>query len=271
MAISDLLTKLSTDIASAYAKIQEKGGTIPTNKNTENLVDAIDSIPSGPIPPDENTLLLLHLDSDYVDSSTYNRTPSATNPTLNYVDGKFSKALNGISNAQGIITYNSLYNIVENDFTIDFWFYPYQFASSSAGNGRPIMGCYKRNAWEVQWRVFVSEYQGNMKKWGFGYADGTNTFQLSSTTELTQGLWYHLAVTYDNTTKKMVLFVNGTKNAEATLNFTMTSPTTATRQTFSVGNWFSNYAYQPNGYIDEVRISDIVRYTENFTPPIEPY
>ena len=38
MAISDKLTKLSTDITNAYNSIQEKGGTIPTNKNTENLI-----------------------------------------------------------------------------------------------------------------------------------------------------------------------------------------------------------------------------------------
>ena len=46
MAISDKLTKLSTDITNAYNSIQEKGGTIPTNKNTENLSSSISSIKS---------------------------------------------------------------------------------------------------------------------------------------------------------------------------------------------------------------------------------
>ena len=44
MAISDKLTKLRTDITSAYNTINTKGGTIPTNKNTENLANAINSI-----------------------------------------------------------------------------------------------------------------------------------------------------------------------------------------------------------------------------------
>ena len=45
MAISDRLTKLSTDITSAYSVINTKGGTIPSHKNTDNLATAINSIP----------------------------------------------------------------------------------------------------------------------------------------------------------------------------------------------------------------------------------
>lgn len=44
MAISDRLTKLATDIISAYTSIENKGGTIPSDKNTNNLSTAIDSI-----------------------------------------------------------------------------------------------------------------------------------------------------------------------------------------------------------------------------------
>lgn len=48
MAISNKLTKLQTDITSAYTAIADKGGTIPAHKNTDNLATAIDSISSGP-------------------------------------------------------------------------------------------------------------------------------------------------------------------------------------------------------------------------------
>lgn len=44
MSIADKLTKLNTDITNAYNSISTKGGTIPTNKNTENIASAIDSI-----------------------------------------------------------------------------------------------------------------------------------------------------------------------------------------------------------------------------------
>ena len=47
MSIASKIEKLETDITNAYSKIQEKGGTIPAHKNTENLTNAIDSISGG--------------------------------------------------------------------------------------------------------------------------------------------------------------------------------------------------------------------------------
>lgn len=47
MSIATALTKLETDITSAYNAVQTKGGTIPTNKNTNNLSTAINSISGG--------------------------------------------------------------------------------------------------------------------------------------------------------------------------------------------------------------------------------
>lgn len=47
MSIATNLEKLETDITNAYSAINTKGGTIPSNKNTDNLSAAINSIPSG--------------------------------------------------------------------------------------------------------------------------------------------------------------------------------------------------------------------------------
>ena len=47
MSIASKLEKLATDITSAYGAINTKGGTIPSSKNTENLANAITSIPQG--------------------------------------------------------------------------------------------------------------------------------------------------------------------------------------------------------------------------------
>lgn len=49
MSVADRLNKLSTDITNAYTSINNKGGTIPANKNTDNLHTAIDSIQSSNI------------------------------------------------------------------------------------------------------------------------------------------------------------------------------------------------------------------------------
>lgn len=47
MSVATELTKLNTNIKNAYDEISAKGGTVPQNKNTDNLATAISSIPSG--------------------------------------------------------------------------------------------------------------------------------------------------------------------------------------------------------------------------------
>ncbi|MBQ0097918.1 MAG: hypothetical protein KBS62_03155, partial [Oscillospiraceae bacterium] len=47
MSIASEFQNLKTNISSAYSSVESKGGTIPANKNTDNLSTAIESIPSG--------------------------------------------------------------------------------------------------------------------------------------------------------------------------------------------------------------------------------
>ena len=50
MSIAAELQNLNDNILDAYTAVQDKGGTVPTDKNMVNLPTAIDSIPSGGIP-----------------------------------------------------------------------------------------------------------------------------------------------------------------------------------------------------------------------------
>ena len=47
MAISDTIESMYENTRNAYDKVQEKGGTIPANKNLQNLAGAIESIVTG--------------------------------------------------------------------------------------------------------------------------------------------------------------------------------------------------------------------------------
>lgn len=47
MAISETINSIKTHLGEAYASLEEKGATIPTNKNIENLADSILSIEGG--------------------------------------------------------------------------------------------------------------------------------------------------------------------------------------------------------------------------------
>lgn len=51
MAVADTINSIKTHIQDAYGVAEEKGATIPTNKNLENLADTIGSISGGGVEP----------------------------------------------------------------------------------------------------------------------------------------------------------------------------------------------------------------------------
>ena len=85
MAIADALQELATDISAAYNKIDDKGGTLPDNKNTYNLVNAIDSILTGATP----TGTISITQNETVDVTDY------AEADVNVVDDSINKLLNG--------------------------------------------------------------------------------------------------------------------------------------------------------------------------------
>lgn len=90
-----------------------------------------------------------------------------------------------------------------------------------------------------------------------------NTGGVSSTTSLAANTWYHVAGTWDGS--KIRVFVNGT--LEGTLAYTgsVPAPSGITFGQLPAGS------YNFSGSLDEVRISDTVRYTNNFTPAANPF
>ncbi|MCX7791693.1 MAG: LamG domain-containing protein, partial [Chloroflexaceae bacterium] len=78
-------------------------------------------------------------------------------------------------------------------------------------------------------------------------------------TVLAANTWYHVAVTYDATSGTARVFVNGVAGAPGTVGALVTGTT------FSLGG-LTDYPFF-NGQLDEVRLSNVVRYTGSFTPP----
>ena len=66
MAIADTINSMKTNITNAYNAIQTKGGTIPTNKNLENLSTAINSITTTSKPEQEKTTDLSMLNGNQI-------------------------------------------------------------------------------------------------------------------------------------------------------------------------------------------------------------
>ncbi len=80
MSIATELSNLSDNISAAYDAIQAKGGTVPANKNTDNLTTAITSVPSG---GGNNAEVLTEINSGDTATTILKRVPSLNIATSN--------------------------------------------------------------------------------------------------------------------------------------------------------------------------------------------
>ncbi|MCL4870258.1 MAG: hypothetical protein KJ063_14935, partial [Anaerolineae bacterium] len=92
---------------------------------------------------------------------------------------------------------------------------------------------------------------------------GTWRFARNSNVSLVSGNWYHVAATYNASNQTAVVYVNGNQGAAANIGV------------ISQGPWFrlgglAGYNFF-NGQLDEIRLSNNLRYTSSFTPPSAPF
>lgn len=129
MAISDKLNKLRVDIENAYLSINEKGGTIPTNKNTENLSSAINSITS------ETSILNGRIENYYLYPDNISETLDANN-FIEFVNNNVELSTNKIID---IIPYNNKYVVLFNNTNDSGYAYVgyLEFTGSSASITNP--------------------------------------------------------------------------------------------------------------------------------------
>jgi hypothetical protein len=101
----------------------------------------------------------------------------------------------------------------------------------------------------------------------------SNTWiQIQSTTTVVADTWYHVALVVQSGTGKM--YINGSLEASASMASTPINfgGLGSYLEGFNLGvrlnrgNVIPTYPYYLNGYMDEIRISNIARYTANFTP-----
>jgi len=124
----------------------------------------------------------------------------------------------------------------------------------------------------------------------FGVNNGPSSYTLIGGTNVADGNWRHIAVTRNGTTGFMQIFIDGVSVASATTSVTgnvsyrdgrpltpyYTGPITewvnepylvlgAEKHDYT---WYYDDYDSPsyNGYLDELRISNTVRYTSNYTP-----
>jgi len=101
------------------------------------------------------------------------------------------------------------------------------------------------------------------------YVGGSGaSYRITSDDSLSANTWYHVAVCKSGSSTKM--FIDGTQTGSTfTDNVTyINTGRTLIGAEVSFGSGIDEFF---NGYIDEFRISNMARYTSNFTAPAEPF
>ncbi len=135
------------------------------------------------------------------------------------------------------------------DFTIEFWFYPNDVSSQQR-----VFGNLNSGGSSSQFE-FIQGGDGVMR---FG-GTSPSGLAVTSTGAMSNSTWYHFALTRSGSS--WILYKDGTAGGTATYSGSMLANTT-----ISIGRSGAFATQYVNGYVDEVRISDTVRYTSNFTP-----
>jgi hypothetical protein len=132
------------------------------------------------------------------------------------------------------------------DFTIEGWVNFNSVSQDSVVSTREAAGSSSTG-------VLFAAYQSKLQVFIAG------SFRLTSTTTLSTGIWYHVAMVRDGGTS--TLYVNGVAED------TYADSNNYTSSRIDVGGDISN-SYNLDGYIDDLRITKgVARYTDNFTPP----
>jgi len=215
------------------------------------------SPPSPPVDP-SLTLALLHFDGAnnstvFTDSSPFNQTILVVTgtPKISTAMSKFggsSLYLDGSSSIK--IPDNANLNLGTGVFTIEFWFYLLSLPSSVA--------LFLHKMGTPQQSIAIS---GTSKKVYSGFLNGS----IVSTTAITAGAWYHVAVVRETTDGVIKQYINGVHEGISSQPGSVDNTGDLT-----IGSWFSG-SDGVTGYIDEFRIRKEAMYLTDFTPPTSPF
>jgi len=217
----------------------------------------------------EKTVLLLHFDgADAATSATDVALGDTAPHTVAFVDNaQIDTAQSKFGGASLLLDGNGDYvdvanspdfNFGSSDFTVEL-----QFRLGGAGT----------NTWQELIGMWAEV--GGGKSWLIGYDYNTTTLYFATSADgssqdvcsavVSLDGFVHLAGVRDGSTLR--LFVNGTSVSTAAVSGSIYADTV---KPMRIGAR-NNAALYAKGHIDEVRISDVARYTANFTPRQGPF
>jgi len=212
---------------------------------------------------DSYTKLLLHMDG--VDNGTTFTDDSASNHIITRHNALTKTSVKKFGTASGYFDgYGDYLTIPDSDdwhfgtgdFTIDFWVFPNSIVNNSC-----ILAHINWGTTILAFSVYI-----NGTTLEFYASSNGSTWELEqfSLGTLNTGSWQHFALTRSGD------FFKGYKNGVQISNVENSTNIVNISELLYIGT-NPSHAYF-NGYIDELRISKgIARWTENFTPPTQPY
>lgn len=175
---------------------------------------------------------------------------------------------------------------VGGDFTLEFWM---KALSAENGAGACVPG---QDGWINGNIIFDRDIYGAVGDYGdfgvslfedglaFGLNKGASGNGLCGSTEVDDGLWHHVAVTRSASSGTLQLWVDGVLDATATgptgdASYRNGRSTSYPNDPFlvigaekhDVGPAYPSFS----GWVDEVRLSNVIRYSAPFTPPSTPF
>lgn len=146
-------------------------------------------------------------------------------------------------------------------FTMECWYYQIAFD----GGDERVVGLEPANSETGEYEINVSG--GGAGAYSAGISDGTTWLNCVHVQPVSQHTWTHLAITYDGLAFRF--FINGELIHSGDGDLDIFGPPdhdlVINRHTWNGGNSWSS---RLTGHVDELRISDVARYTEQFAPPL---
>jgi hypothetical protein len=215
------------------------------------------AIPTAPLTAITNTKLLLNMaDGQAIDSAAQNNMTLLGNTKLSTTQAKFgdTSMLFATSEADKLDLGDVFWT--NSDWTHEFWIY----LNTNSTATRIIFTQYTGQV--VNGRCVIQYINETGKiMWFIGVSGGNITMDVT----MSKGAWHHVALTRSGNDYK--LFVDGTAGSTGSSSQDLESSV----NTILGPSGFSTSGQGIDGFIDNLRFSKFVRYTNNFTAPSEPF
>lgn len=206
---------------------------------------------------DEYTVSLLHFDDGVKDETGKEWTINGA-ATVSAAKSKFgTSALYIDSNGSSISMLSPLANLYESPYTIELWFYPTSFAGGVGDQYGVLVGFTGFNDTYTGGAIRLCKIANSNRIPGMV----TTNQSLASSDLVTLNSWHHVALTFDGTVSR--LFLNGKLQSTDSSLITVKD-----LGTIVIGTTAGGYTFQYHGYIDELRISNVARWSSDFTPGV---